>query len=167
MKPKDDIRYFLALPVLSLLLFLVGCNTGPESKENTQTHSVDPGYPITSVDIKHVKLKDDFWRPVIERIQNKTIEFALEKCDEEGRFENVLIAGGQMEGQARGVMPVDDTDVYKITERASYSVISAPDPALEKLLGSLIGIVTSGQEKDGYFTTWTTIDPANPTPQRV
>lgn len=167
MKPKDDIRYFLALPVLSLLLFLVGCNTGLESKENAETHSVDPGYPITSVDIKHVKLKDDFWLPVIERIQNKTIEFALEKCDEEGRFENFLIAGGQMEGQARGVMPFDDTDVYKIIEGASYSLISAPNPELEKLLDSLIGIVKIGQEKDGYLTTWRTIDPDKPTAKWV
>src|SRR5690606_34478028 len=100
MKPKDNIRYFLALPVLSLLLFLVGCNTGPESQENTQTHSVDPGYPITSVDIKHVKLKDDFCPPVVDRIQYKTIGFALVKGDDVVRFENFFIAGGQMEGQA-------------------------------------------------------------------
>lgn len=163
MKRLNEKLYFYTVPLLSLLLVIVGCNSKSTSEENTEVKEVDRGYPIESVDIKHVQLKDDFWLPVIERIQNKTIEFALEKCDEEGRFENFLIAGGEMEGEARGVMPFDDTDVYKIIEGASYSLISAPNAELEKLLDSLIDIVKIGQEKDGYLTTWRTIDPDKPT----
>ncbi len=163
MKRLNQKLYFFAVPVLCLLLFLIGCNSKPTAEVATAESEINQGYPIEAVDIKHVKLKDEFWLPVIERVQNKTIEFALEKCEEEGRFENFLIAGGEMEGKARGVMPFDDTDVYKIIEGASYSLISAPNPQLEQLLDSLIGIVKTGQEKDGYLTTWRTIDPDNPT----
>lgn len=163
MKRLNEKPYFYIASVLSLLLLLIGCNSKPSPEASVETQEVSDGYPIESVDIKHVKLKDEFWLPIIERVQNKTIEFALEKCDEEGRFENFLIAGGELEGEAKGVMPFDDTDVYKIIEGASYSLISAPNAQLEQLLDSLIGIVKTGQEKDGYLTTWRTIDPDNPT----
>lgn len=119
-------------------------------------------YPITPVDIREVKMEDEFWLPVIKRVQEKTIEYAIEKCREEGRLDNFLIAGGQMEGTVRGQMPFDDTDVYKIIEGASNSLISAPNPQLEALLDSLIRIVATGQEEDGYLTTWRTINPAKP-----
>ena len=59
-------------------------------------------------------------------------------------------------------MPFDDTDVYKIIEGASYSLISAPNKALEDYLDSIIAIIRIGQEDDGYITTWFSIDPDNP-----
>ncbi|WP_242009073.1 glycoside hydrolase family 127 protein [Robertkochia solimangrovi] len=119
-------------------------------------------YHLEPVNIRDVKLKDSFWLPVIERVQQKTIEFAIEKCREEGRLDNFLMAGGQLEGTVKGAMPFDDTDVYKIIEGASYSLISSPNEQLSQLLDSLIGIVAIGQEKDGYLTTWRTINPAQP-----
>ncbi len=67
-----------------------------------------------------------------------------------------------MQGSVKGQMPFDDTDVYKIIEGASNTLISEPNPKLETLLDSLISIVKIGQEKDGYLTTWRTINPAKP-----
>jgi len=125
----------------------------------------DPGlasYPITPVDIRNVRMTDAFWLPIIKRVQEKTIAYALAKCEEEGRMENFLIAGGEMEGETRGAMPFDDTDLYKIIEGASNSLISAPNPLLESTLDTLIDIIAIGQEADGYLTTWRTIDPADP-----
>ncbi|WP_317039167.1 glycoside hydrolase family 127 protein [Zunongwangia mangrovi] len=114
------------------------------------------------VNIRNVRLTDDFWLPIIERVQEKTIDYAINKIDEEGRLENFLIAGGAMEGEVRGAMPFDDTDVYKIIEGASYSLISSPNTQLSRVLDSLINIIETGQEEDGYLTTWRTINPANP-----
>lgn len=119
-------------------------------------------YPITAVDIRDVHLQDNFWLPKIKTIQNKTIQFGFDKCEKEGRLENFLIAGGKMEGKTRGKMPFDDTDVYKIIEGASYSLISAPDKELDAYLDSIITIIAIGQEDDGYLTTWQTIDPTHP-----
>jgi len=123
---------------------------------------VNMGYNISKVNIQNVKMTDQFWLPIIKRVQEKTIDYAIKKCDEEGRLDNFLIAGGEMEGETKGLMPFDDTDVYKIIEGASNSLISAPNERLEILLDSLIGIVKVGQESDGYLTTWRTINPAKP-----
>jgi DUF1680 family protein len=119
-------------------------------------------YPITPVNIRDVKMEDNFWLPIIRTVQEKTISYALKKCEEEGRLENFLLAGGKMKGETRGQMPFDDTDVYKIIEGASNTLISTPNPALEKQLDSLIAIIAIGQEADGYLTTWRTINPAKP-----
>jgi len=117
-------------------------------------------YPIAPVKINDVKLNDNFWLPKIKTIQNVTIQYALEKCREEGRMDNFLIAGGKLKGETRGKMPFDDSDLYKIIEGASYSLQSFPDKDLETYIDSLISIIAIGQEEDGYLTTWKTIDPA-------
>jgi len=75
-----------------------------------------------------------------------------------GRLDNFLIAGGKMEGGVKGEMPFDDTDVYKIIEGASYSMTTIPDTKLDAYVDSLIDIIATGQEEDGYLTTYKTID---------
>ncbi len=92
-------------------------------------------YPISMVDIKKVKLTDNFWLPKIKIVQNTAIAYGFEKCQKEGRLENFLIAGGKKQGKVRGKMPFDDTDIYKIIEGASYSLISAPNKELECIPG--------------------------------
>ncbi|KAA6350124.1 Non-reducing end beta-L-arabinofuranosidase [termite gut metagenome] len=122
-------------------------------------------YPIQQVSLSQVNLTDAFWLPKIQTIQKKTIQYAFDKCDTEGRFENFITAGKAIKGEkgtTRGKMPFDDTDVYKTIEGAAYSLISAPDPALDHYLDSIISIIRLGQEPDGYLTTWRTIDPMHP-----
>ena len=149
----------LVVGLLTLTFFMV---SWIQKEPVTRTKTELSDYPITPVDIRQIKLTDKFWLPILKRVQEKTIEYALEKCDEEGRFDNFLIAGGKMDGGVKGHMPFDDTDVYKIIEGASNSLISSPNKELEELLDSLIRIIEIGQEEDGYLTTWRTIDPAKP-----
>jgi len=137
----------------ALILTLLGC-----AKQQSKFYD----YPISAVEIKNVTINDNFWLPKIKVIQDTTIRYAFDKCDKEGRMENFLIAGGVKSGQVRGKMPFDDTDLYKIIEGASYSLISEPNPDLDAYLDSIIAIIKIGQEPDGYLTTWFTIDPANP-----
>lgn len=144
---------------VSILMSVFGHCQQPSKKAVTPQKLA---YTITPVNIKNVKLTDEFWLPIIKKIQEKTIEYAIQKCEEEGRLYNFLIAGGKMQGTVKGQMPFDDTDVYKIIEGASNTLISEPNEKLEKLLDSLISIVKIGQEKDGYLTTWRTINPAKP-----
>lgn len=147
-------------------LFALVCGVGyaqAQANKNDVPAGQKPiGYPIEAVPISQVKVTDNFWLPIIKRVQEKTISYAIQKCAEEGRFENFLVAGGVKKGETKGQMPFDDSDVYKIIEGASNSLISSPDEKLEVLLDSLIGIVKIGQEKDGYLTTWRTINPAKP-----
>ena len=154
-------------PIVTLFLSLVILISCKETKNNVvqpsdKTSVLKAGYQIEPVNIQNVKLSDSFWLPIIKRVQEITIAYAIQKCNEEGRFENFLIAGKQKTGEVRGQMPFDDTDVYKIIEGASNTLISAPNPKLDRVLDSLIAIVKIGQEKDGYLTTWRTINPAKP-----
>jgi DUF1680 family protein len=146
--------------LLGLLSLVFSCSTQEPQAEAAVSRYAH--YPIAPVDIQHVRMTDDFWLPIIKRVQEQTIAYALDKCEEEGRMENFLIAGGKLEGATRGAMPFDDTDLYKIIEGASNSLISAPNPELERTLDTLIDIIAVGQEADGYLTTWRTIDPAKP-----
>ena len=143
-------KQIILLVIIPLLL--QSCRQQPKHKD----------YPISMIDIKNVELTDSFWLPKIKTVQNTTIKYGLEKCVNEGRLDNFLIAGKKKKGKVNGKMPFDDTDVYKIIEGASYSLISAPNKALEDYLDSVIAIIKIGQEPDGYLTTWFTIDPENP-----
>lgn len=147
---------FSAIVIISFVTLLVGCQSSTEHVGKKE------GYPISAIDIKRVTLTDSFWLPKIRLIQDTTIHHAFEKCLQEGRMENFLIAGKKKEGVTRGKMPFDDTDLYKIIEGASYSLVSIPDPRLEAYLDSIIAIIKVGQEPDGYITTWFTIDRAHP-----
>jgi uncharacterized protein len=137
---------------LGLLISIFSCT----KKEEKTVYS---DYPIKEVAIQNVVLTDSFWLPKIKVIQDTTIHYAFDKCSKEGRMENFLIAGGKKKGKVLGKMPFDDTDLYKIIEGASYSLISNPNPVLDAYLDSIIAIIKIGQEKDGYITTWITIDP--------
>lgn len=152
---------FIKKTIVAVLLVMTVCGHS-QQRTKKSTAPKKSGYTITPVNIQNVKLTDAFWLPIIKKVQEKTIEYAIQKCEEEGRMDNFLIAGGKMQGSVKGQMPFDDTDVYKIIEGASNTLISEPNPKLETLLDSLISIVKIGQEKDGYLTTWRTINPAKP-----
>ncbi len=139
------------IKILFVLPFVLACCQHEQFKLND--------YPISPVNIRQVKLTDAIWLQKIKTVQHTTIQYALDKCRNEGRMDNFLVAGGVMAGETRGAMPFDDTDLYKIIEGASYSLIMAPDEQLAAYLDSLIAIIKTGQEEDGYLTTWKTINP--------
>jgi uncharacterized protein len=140
---------------LLTLLALIALNCGRESSKYSD-------YPISAVDIRNVTINDNFWLPKIKMVQNITIRYAFDKCNKEGRMQNFLVAGGIMKGTYEGKMPFDDTDLYKIIEGASYSLISNPNPELDAYIDSMIAIIKVGQEPDGYLTTWFTINREKP-----
>jgi uncharacterized protein len=137
---------------LCLLLFS-GCSTG---KREARIQEVD--YPVSTIPFNEVQITDHFWLPKIETNRTATIPASFRKCEEMGRMDNFLIAGGHMEGGVKGEMPFDDTDVYKIIEGASYSLTTFPDPDLDAYVDSVIDLIAIGQEEDGYLTTYKTID---------
>lgn len=133
---------------LVVTLIMLGC--GQESVRE----SVD--YPITPVDFTHVKLQDGFWKSWVELAVNSTIPFSFQKCEETGRVDNFIFAAGIREGQFRGRFGFDDSDVYKIMEGASYSLMLNEDAAMESYLDTLVRYITEAQEDDGYlYTAWT------------
>jgi DUF1680 family protein len=142
----------LQLVVLAALS-LFACQQKKAEKEQSL-----PDYAIQGVPFNEVHLSDNFWAAKIETNRTVTIPASFAKCEEMGRMDNFLIAGGKMDGPVKGEMPFDDTDVYKIIEGASYSMTTTPDPKLDHYVDSIIAIIKTGQEADGYLTTYKTID---------
>ncbi|MBL4561798.1 MAG: glycoside hydrolase family 127 protein [Labilibaculum sp.] len=143
----------------NLLIILTLAGTAACSQKKAKEIATAPDYSITGVPFNEVTINDNFWLPKIEINRTVTIPASFAKCEEMGRMDNFLIAGGVMEGKIKGEMPFDDSDVYKIIEGAAYSMTTMPDPKLDHYVDSIINIIKIGQEEDGYLTTWKIIDP--------
>ena len=112
-----------------------------------------PDAPINEVPFTQVHLNDSFWTPRIETNRIVSIPSAFKECEKNGRFDNFAIAGGLMKGEHRGDFSFDDTDPYKIIEGASYSLAVKYDKKLDAYLDSVIHLIASAQEPDGYLTS--------------
>ena len=120
-------------------------------------------YPITAVPLSSVRLTDKFWAPRLETNRTVTIPHIMRQNELTGRVDNFLKAARRKTGAYQG-QRYNDTDVYKIVEAASWSLLTTRDPALEAKLDELIAIIAAAQEPDGYLYTPRTVDPANPAP---
>jgi DUF1680 family protein len=120
-------------------------------------------YPIKPVPFTQVRVDDVFWAPKMETNRTVTVPFALDKNEETGRVDNFRKAAGLMKGAFQGKR-YNDSDVFKVMEGASYTLMLHPDPGLKKRLDDLIDIIGKAQEPDGYIYTNRTIDPQNPAP---
>ena len=113
-------------------------------------------YPIRPVDFTQVKLNDGFWKSRVTTATKVTIPYAFEKCEETGRINNFIYAGGLKKGKFQGDYGFDDSDVYKILEGASYSLMTESDSKLRAYVDQLVSYIGAAQEDDGYlYTAWT------------
>ena len=127
------------------------------------------GYPITPVPFTQVKVaQQSFWGQRLEASRNVTIPLAFSKCESEGRYKNFENAAAHMKDPSKvfkvnGVgFSFDDTDPYKTIEGASYILQTYPDKKLAHYVDSVIDIIASAQEPDGYLYTARTQNPADP-----
>lgn len=124
-------------------------------------------YPVDPVPFTSVKVTDDFWGLRLKASREVTIPLAFSKCEETGRYDNFSNAAAQMQadhnlGFKPSGFPFDDTDVYKTIEGASYILQTYPDAKLESYIDSVLVIVASAQEPDGYLYTPRTMNPVAP-----
>ena len=143
------------------LLFVIACFTF--------TCAVAQGYPITPVPFTDVKVAPaSFWGQRLEASRNVTILLAFSKCESEGRYKNFENAAAHLKDPSKvfkvnGVgYSFDDTDPYKTIEGASYLLQTYPDKRLRAYVDSVIDIIGSAQEPDGYLYTARTQNPADP-----
>ena len=124
-------------------------------------------YPYQPVVFTKVTLTDNFWMPRIKTNKNVTIPFAFDKCENTNRVKNFELAAKVLRGESKSeqfltIYPFDDSDVYKIIEGASYSLHTNYDPKLDRYIDSLLVIIKSAQESDGYLYTFRTMNPPKP-----
>ena len=127
------------------------------------------GYPITPVPFTSVKVTPGtFWGQRLEASRNTTIPLAFSKCESEGRYKNFENAAAHLKDPSKvfkvnGVgYSFDDTDPYKTLEGAAYILQTYPDKKLEAYCDSVIDIIATAQEPDGYLYTARTQNPADP-----
>lgn len=125
------------------------------------------GYPIDPVPFTSVNVDDSFWTPRLKASREVTVPLAFSKCEETGRYRNFEIAARHLAGEDTSDVKVegfsfDDTDVYKTIEGASYLLQTYPDKKLEAYIDSVLVIVASAQEPDGYLYTARTMNPEHP-----
>ncbi len=138
--------------------------------QGAQAQSDKSGYPITPVPFTSVKVTPGtFWGQRLEASRNVTIPLAFSKCESERRYTNFSNAAEHLKDptkvfQVEGVMgySFDDTDPYKTIEGASYLLQTYPDKKLEAYVDSVIAVIASAQEPDGYLYTARTQNPDHP-----
>lgn len=121
-----------------------------------------PGYPIEPVPFTSVKVTDSFWGQRLQASREVTIPLAFRKSEETGRINNFEKAAHPSDAYQVDGFPFDDTDIYKTIEGASYSLQTYPDKRLETYIDSILSIVATAQEPDGYLFTSRTMNPKRP-----
>ena len=125
------------------------------------------GYPINPVPFTAVKVTPGtFWGQRLEASRKVTIPLAFSKCEETGRYTNFTNAAQHLKDPSKvfkvGGLAFDDTDPYKTLEGAAYILQTYPDKKLEAYCDSVIDIIASAQEPDGYLYTSRTQNPQHP-----
>lgn len=153
----------LVASVSLLALSAVGC-AGPLVDDTTSGLPPGPDYwRIQPVTLDRVHVNDEFWAPRMQRNQDVTIPHIIRMNEENVRHDNFRRAAGVLDGPFEGYR-FNDTDVYKVVEAASYSLVQNYDADLDEQLDGLIEMIAAAQEDDGYlFPAWSA-DPENPAP---
>lgn len=132
-----------------------------------------PGYPITPVPFTSVHVGEGFWGQRLKASRDVTIPLAFSKCEETGRYTNFSDAAKCLQNPAveypdtAWTFSFDDTDPYKTIEGASYLLQTYPKALykgrpLTQYLDSVIAVMASAQEPDGYLYTPRTKAPHKP-----
>lgn len=131
------------------------------------TAAMAQNYPIQPVPFTAVKVSpNSFWGQRLRASREVTIPLAFSKCESEGRYTNFSNAHQHLLDPSKtfkvGGYSFDDTDVFKTLEGAAYLMQTYPDKRLNAYCDSVIAIVASAQEPDGYLYTARTQNPAHP-----
>lgn len=136
------------IQVLTLTLCSLSFFSCSSQKGETAFQKNDP------VNFSKVKIEDNFWLPRMKVHAAVTLPACIHQCEvETQRVKNFAITAGMEEGEFKGLF-YDDSDLYKMLEGASYSLMNNPNPQLEKKLDEIIEKIAKAQMPDGYLMTY-------------
>ncbi len=118
-----------------------------------RTDEITPRVPVSP---EQVTIRDDFWQPRQQTNHNVTIRRLLDNLKETGRIGNFARAAGRERGGFVGML-YNDSDVYKVLEAASHSLLLFPDEELKEELDGIIDLIEAAQQEDGYLNTYFTL----------
>jgi DUF1680 family protein len=114
--------------------------------------SLHKDYPITPVPFTAVEFTDGFWSRRIDINRRVTLPHNFHECETTGRIDNFVFAAGLKKGNYKGYQ-FNDSDVYKVIEGASYSLLAHSDKTLERTIDSIAVFIATAQDSDGYLYT--------------
>ena len=125
--------------MLCIVLFVACCCTNTKNS-------------IIPVPFNEVELTDGFWKERTQTILDSTIPFALGKCEPAlERFRRTAKFRAGEDTPLPNPHRYISSDMYKVIEGASYSLMLRPDPELEKQLDYMIDMIGAAQDEDGYL----------------
>jgi len=158
-KPNRDVTRGVRTSTLTLgcaLLVASGSVLSEFSVAVAENISADPPTSPSlrrRVPLSAVTINDTFWAPKLKLLRERTVPFswnymgwelrALEKAN-----------GRTVQGDLNGTW--GEANLHKFLETASHSLALAPDPALERRLDGVIGLLAGAQQPDGYLHAFVT-----------
>lgn len=122
---------------------LLSCYTGNKADDEALLHSIP---------FQEVTLEDNFWRPRLITQKKTLVPFALDKV--RPAMDNLRKTGQYLQGEKDSLPFVHRfvaSDLYKVMEGAAYLLTLEKDPKLEHTMDSIIDLIGSAQEPDGYL----------------
>ncbi len=117
-------------------------------------HNVNP------IPLQNVTLNGGFWASKLKLVREKVLPYQwkalndqIEETEPSHAIENLRIAAGEKQGKYLG-MVFQDSDVAKWLEAVGYSLMTQPDPELEKKADEVIDLIAKAQQPDGYMNTY-------------
>ena len=108
-------------------------------------------------------ITDRLWSKVALLVKDVVIPYQYEalhdriaNVEPSCAIRNFRIAAGLEEGEFSG-MVFQDSDVAKWLEAVGYSLLTHPDPELERKADEVIELIEQAQAPDGYLNTYFTI----------
>lgn len=130
-----------------LALAFASCGVG-----NADQGIGDSGYQLNAVPFHAVTLNDLFWSPRLVSEREVLIPHALDQT-QVGLADLQAAAdflAGKSHGRDRGER-YRTSDLYKVLEAIAYLLHQERDPALERRVDEIAGVIAAAQESDGYL----------------
>lgn len=115
---------------------------------------------VEHVSKKNVTIADDFFGYYTELVRNtmlpyqwETLNDRISDAEPSHAVKNFRIAAGLEEGDFRGFV-FQDSDVAKWLEAVGHSLMTHPDPELERTADDVIDLLEKAQWSDGYLDTY-------------
>lgn len=107
---------------------------------------------LLPIDMRNVELTSGVLKERQLINANITVPLIYQKCVDTGRVDSLLCKW--KEGEPNRPHPFWDSDIGKVVEAISYSLITNPNPELEKHVDEIVEMLENEQYEDGYLNSY-------------
>lgn len=142
---------FIAVAVLAVVS--LAAQTSAWRDEGIIHTANSPHAKLHDVPIRAVTISNGFWAARRKTNVESSIPSMLELILQDGRMENFRRLSGRSTAPQKGRVAAD-TDIYKWTEAASFTLQSGARPELAEQVSAMLDDVVAAQEPGGYLDTY-------------